>query len=117
LLVLCAGHKPMTNTTEAITQRPATYGGAWQRARAAYLRKHPLCTDHIGRGQVVAATVVDHIKPHKGDLTLFWDSANWQSLCKLCHDSWKQKLESGNVTSTCNVAGLPDVNARKVRGL
>jgi 5-methylcytosine-specific restriction endonuclease McrA len=30
--------------------------------------------------------VVDHIQPHKGDETLFWDENNWQPLCRQCHD-------------------------------
>lgn len=32
-----------------------------------------------------AASIVDHVMPHKQDKTLFWDSTNWQSLCKDCH--------------------------------
>jgi 5-methylcytosine-specific restriction protein A len=43
---------------------------------------------------VVAATVVDHIVPHKGDKVKFWDSSNWQSLCKRCHDA-KTATEDG----------------------
>lgn len=39
------------------------------------------------------ATVADHIEPHRGDASLFWNPANLQSLCKLCHDSIKQKME------------------------
>lgn len=35
---------------------------------------------------VEAASVVDHIVPHKGDQKLFWRRSNWQSLCKRCHD-------------------------------
>ena len=34
----------------------------------------------------VAATVVDHIIPHKGNRKLFWDMNNWQPLCKFHHD-------------------------------
>jgi 5-methylcytosine-specific restriction protein A len=41
------------------------------------------------------AEVVDHIKPHKGDMTLFWDENNWQSLCKMHHDR-KTILERNN---------------------
>jgi len=41
-----------------------------------------------------AASVVDHIVAHRGDQELFWDQSNWQSLCKPCHDSEKQKLEA-----------------------
>jgi 5-methylcytosine-specific restriction endonuclease McrA len=28
------------------------------------------------------ATIVDHIKPHRGDQNLFWDQTNWQALCR-----------------------------------
>ena len=38
-------------------------------------------------GVIKAAEVVDHVIPHKGDVVLFWDSRNWQSLCKACHDA------------------------------
>jgi predicted kinase len=33
------------------------------------------------------ADTVDHIIPHCGDYALFWDSGNYQSLCKKCHDT------------------------------
>ena len=56
------------------------YDSAWRKARAAYLRKHPICVS-CGR----PAIIVDHIIPHKGDKDLFWDSKNWQQLCKRCH--------------------------------
>ena len=46
-------------------------------------------------GRVTAATVVDHKIPHKGDQRLFWDPANWQSLCKPHHDRDKQREERG----------------------
>ena len=36
--------------------------------------------------RIEVATVVDHIMPHKGDNTLFWDRDNWQSLCKRFHN-------------------------------
>lgn len=65
------------------------YDNAWSKARAAFLRKHPLCQcDDCaeGRKRLRLATVVDHIVPHRGDMTLFWDSSNWQTLAKRCHD-------------------------------
>ena len=61
------------------------YGRKWQEARKAYLAKHPLCEECRRQGKLTKATVVDHIKPHKGDMKLFWDSKNWQSLCPSCH--------------------------------
>jgi 5-methylcytosine-specific restriction protein A len=42
----------------------------------------------------VPATVTDHIEAHKGDMKLFWDPDNWQSLCTGCN-SYKAALEEG----------------------
>lgn len=64
------------------------YDSKWRQARVGYLRKHPLCV-HCQQEQpprLVPATVVDHVVPHKGDKALFWDSSNWQPLCKRHHD-------------------------------
>jgi len=83
------------------------YDSRWQKARLHYLAKHPLCVMHKAQGQVVQATVVDHIQPHKNDMKLFWDSSNWQSLCKQCHDRHKQRLEKSGVVVGCDVNGIP----------
>lgn len=69
------------------------YGYKWQQARAGFLRSHPLCRMCEASGRFVAATVVDHIAPHRGDMAAFWNSANWQSLCATCHSSAKQREE------------------------
>lgn len=83
------------------------YTSAWGRARAFYLRKHPLCVYCQRNGRLTAASVVDHIVAHRlkeaidsGDEArieaarkLFWDSENWQSLCGPCHNSVKQREE------------------------
>ncbi|MEY4427219.1 MAG: hypothetical protein RL535_1517 [Pseudomonadota bacterium] len=59
-------------------------------------------------GQVTAASVVDHIKPHRGDMSLFADPSNLQSLCKQCHDSRKQAVERGGVVRFAfNTDGKP----------
>lgn len=39
--------------------------------------------------------VVDHKIPHRGDLKLFWDSRNLQTMTKPCHDKFKQSQEKG----------------------
>ena len=62
------------------------YGVAWRKARKQYLEEHPLCVECMKEGRYVKATVVDHIIPHRGNKTLFWDQRNWQALCKRCHD-------------------------------
>ena len=62
------------------------YDARWQKARAAYLKRRPLCAECQKNGALTPATVVDHIIPHRGDRSLFWDERNWQPLCKGCHD-------------------------------
>lgn len=64
--------------------------------RAGYFRSHPFCADPFGvHGlRLVLATELDHKKPHKEDFALFWDSANWQGLCKSDH-SRKTAMEDG----------------------
>ncbi|HEU4986875.1 MAG TPA: HNH endonuclease signature motif containing protein [Rhizobiaceae bacterium] len=36
---------------------------------------------------------VDHIRPHRGNETLFWSADNLQCLCAPCHNSAKQSEE------------------------
>jgi 5-methylcytosine-specific restriction protein A len=107
----CAKHakaKQQQDARERGTAHERGYTSAWTKARAYYLRAHPLCAYCRRQGRLTAATVVDHVTRHKlkqaidsGDevaiakaRALFWDSENnWQSLCKPCHDSVKQKEE------------------------
>ncbi|MBX9745885.1 MAG: HNH endonuclease [Hyphomonadaceae bacterium] len=65
-------------------QRGYTY--SWSAARALFLAEFPLCRHCLDIGVVRAATVVDHIDPHRGDKRKFWRRANWQSLCETCHN-------------------------------
>ena len=85
----CAGHKRQgrrDSDRRRGSSASRSYGSRWQKAREAYLGRHPLCAQCRALGRIVPATVVDHIVPHKGDDRLFWDSGNWESLCKRCHD-------------------------------
>ena len=68
------------------------YDSRWRKARALFLRHHPLCVICLRHWWMTPATVVDHIVPHRGDEKLFWDKYNWQALCKACHD---EKTGSG----------------------
>lgn len=83
------------------------YNWRWVNYRRQFLREHPLCV-YCGRlGKVTAATVVDHIVPHRGDDGLFWDVSNHQALCKSCHDSVKQSEERSGRIKGCDVSGVP----------
>ena len=62
------------------------YGHKWRKARERFLNENPLCKRCLEADVIEAATVVDHIVPHRGDRELFWDETNWQALCKAHHD-------------------------------
>lgn len=83
------------------------YDSKWRKARREYLLAHPWCIKHMERGEQVPATVVDHKIPHRQDWSLFWDRNNWQPLCKLHHDSLKQKEDNRGYVIGCDVAGRP----------
>lgn len=62
------------------------YDARWSKERDEFLRQHPLCVECRKKDYINPATVVDHIIPHKGDQTLFWDKTNWQPLCETHHN-------------------------------
>lgn len=66
---------------------------AWQRLRMRQLKKKPFCEFCKNKNILTEADTVDHIVPHKGDMKLFFDPENLQSLDKKCHSSAKQRLE------------------------
>ena len=79
----------------------------WQKLRRAQLTASPLCIYCEGLGKVVAANVVDHIKPHKGDEILFYNRANLQSMCKQHHDSTKKAEELRGIVIGGDINGNP----------
>lgn len=89
------------------TRTQRGYDNRWLRARRRYLAANPLCRLCQQVGRTTAATVVDHVVPHRGDRALFWDESNWQPLCKECHDSVKAQEERGGVMRGCDADGLP----------
>lgn len=108
----CERHRKDKQQADASVRGTAQergYTSAWTKARAGYLASHPLCVRCMQEGRAEAATVVDHITPHRlkqaidsgeperiaSARALFWDSAgNWQALCKPHHDA-KTATEDG----------------------
>ncbi len=83
------------------------YGHRWQQRRLLFLAAHPLCRFCELAGRTCAGEVVDHIVPHRGNSDLFFDETNWQTLCKLCHDSAKQAEEHYGFSIAVGVDGWP----------
>jgi 5-methylcytosine-specific restriction protein A len=71
------------------------YGYKWQKYRLLFLKSNPLCVHCQAEGRVKAATDVDHIIPHRGDMKLFWDESNYQSLCHSHHSEKTASEDSG----------------------
>jgi 5-methylcytosine-specific restriction protein A len=83
------------------------YGYKWRIASKTYLANNPLCVECFKRRRLVAATVVDHIVPHKGNPSLFWNQANWQALCKRCHNQ-KTAISDGRWVWGVGISKEPD---------
>ncbi|EPE98602.1 HNH endonuclease [Rhizobium grahamii] len=81
---------------------------AWRKLRHYQLSIEPLCRFCIEAEEVTAAEVVDHIHNHKGDLALFHDPYNLQSLCRPHHDGTKQRLDRGAVDTRLDGDGWPE---------
>ena len=73
------------------------YDAAWQRLRLAFLAVNPLCRMCQAKGQVTAASVVDHVVPIRLAPERRLDWSNLQSLCKPHHDRDKQREDRGAV--------------------
>lgn len=71
------------------------YTAEWRKASKKYLQVNPLCVSCDKQGKIVLAECVDHIVPHKGNMKLFWDVSNWQSLCNSCHSRKTVKEDMG----------------------
>ena len=86
----CDQHKKTqqkrTYDTKRGTASQRGYDFRWQQYRISFLRIHPLCAECERNGIITPASIVDHIRPHKGDMKLFWDKNNHQSLCEQCHN-------------------------------
>lgn len=91
-----------------------SYGSTWRKLRATILRQRPLCAECEKQGKLVKAQHLDHIRPHKGDMALFYDPDNLQGLCHSCH-SRKTAQEDGGFgnapsdkpSKACGVDGIP----------
>ena len=84
----CQAHKPRKAPRRESAQWHNLYSlPIWKDdLRPSQLLREPFCRACAAQGKRVRATVADHIVPHRGDMKLFTDRRNLQSLCKRCHD-------------------------------
>ena len=78
--------------------RKLYHSARWRRLRLEVFERDGLVCQQtgqllIGKHPAPDSPVADHIRPHRGDETLFFDPANVQTVSKEWHDSRKQSLE------------------------
>jgi 5-methylcytosine-specific restriction protein A len=91
--VYCSSHQQ--RRAQAYEQQRGTasargYGARWRKYRQRYLIEHPWCVSCNG-----LANVVDHVKPHVGDVKLMWDPKNHQAMCSSCHSRKTARVDGG----------------------
>lgn len=77
----------------------------WRRRSRQHLAEHVLCTECLKRGDVVIATDVHHVTPHKGNEYLFW-FGELRGLCRRCH-ALADAGERGSRRRTIGTDGWP----------
>lgn len=92
-------HKPINNNQQL-------YSWNWRKQSKEFLSNNPFCT--ICKRKL--ATEVDHIEPHQGDPSRFWDSTNWQALCKCCHSRKTASEDGGFGNKKKNAIGKDKLN-------
>jgi hypothetical protein len=78
----------------------------WQIRRKQQLQQQPLFALCLQEHRVTAATVADHVTPHKGDYNLFWHG-ELQSLCTAHHNMTKKHIEHRGYSNAVDVDGRP----------
>lgn len=92
---------------EALAYRHLYKSAAWRKGRLIFLRQHPLCQRCMAKGIVTAATVVNHVVPHKGNLQRFFDQGNWEAICAPHHDRDAQSEERRGYSTEVGLDGFP----------
>lgn len=88
----CVRHSP--NVVVRDPRVRALYNSQrWRVIRQQQLAQHPWCEDCQAEGNLVTATEVDHVDPHRGDQVKFF-AGPFRSLCK-SHHSRKTAVEVG----------------------
>lgn len=114
--------KRIPQRAERLSAYRRGYGKRWQATSKGWLARYPLCAECERQGMIEQAECVDHIRPHRGDMGLFWDAENWQGLCNWCHNRKTNMEDNLKTYRRVVVTGEPGsgkttyVNARKKIG-
>jgi 5-methylcytosine-specific restriction enzyme A len=97
----------------------------WKSIRRHRLAEEPRCRQCAVEGRTAVAIYVDHVKPHLGQRSLFFQYENTQSLCAHHHNIHKHQhaqqldvepLELSLANETLNPKALSRRPSKEVRG-
>ncbi len=88
----------------------------WRAMRQRALSDNPLCMCCKFYGYLKPSVDVDHIRPWRGQLDLFYDMSNLQTLCQQCH-SKKTQAESKGVLYDYRGCRVMDTNSNTITPL
>jgi 5-methylcytosine-specific restriction protein A len=101
-------------TAEAAEYRKLYSTKQWRILREQALLRDGFRCQHKGCGVILKrgrtsprSAVVHHIKPHKGDLELFYDINNLSSVCWTCHSGDIQSIEGKGFDTEIGEDGWP----------
>jgi 5-methylcytosine-specific restriction endonuclease McrA len=87
---------------------PKLYGSSrWRAISKRHLDLNPLCAPCLLSQKETGANTVHHKIPHKGDVSLFFDPSNLESVCPSCHSGIKRMEENHGYSQACGADGLP----------
>jgi len=76
--------------------------------RDSFKCQHKGCGAFLKRGRTHQhSAVIHHLKPHKGDLDLFFDIDNLQAVCWSCHSGDIQSIDARGKATQIGEAGWP----------
>ena len=79
----------------------------WRKVAKRFLSANPLCAICREIGRDTAATTVHHKIKHEGNVELFWDEDNFESVCASCHSGIVRVVEHHGFSQACDINGLP----------
>lgn len=82
-------------------------GQRWRKIAKMHLDSSPLCIPCLKRNIETPATIVHHKIPHEGNVELFYDMGNLESVCATCHSGVLRIAENHGYSQACGVDGDP----------
>lgn len=90
------GRQPLSRSNQPWRKWYST--AQWERLRqATFLRDRYQCQRCKRLEGNTSKLICDHVTPHRGDQSKFFNPDNLTTLCKPCHDSAKQREEQASL--------------------